>query len=208
MPLGRALAALWLATPAGAEGVAGVFDYYVLSLSWSPSWCHLEGEERGSPQCEGARAFVLHGLWPQYERGWPDYCETSERGPSRAQTAAREGLYGDDDAAYYQWRKHGVCSGLGAEAFYDLSAEAFGRVALPEVLTGLGRAVTLPAELVEEAFLEANPALEPDGVTITCKSGMIQEVRVCLTRDLAFRRCGADVIRDCTLDDALMLPPG
>lgn len=46
---------------------AGDFDYYVLSLSWSPTWCALEGDERGSPQCDADRdlGWVLHGLWPQ-----------------------------------------------------------------------------------------------------------------------------------------------
>ncbi|MGZ9812112.1 ribonuclease T2 family protein [Pseudoroseicyclus sp. H15] len=217
MPLRRARGGLCLllagalgaAAPAGADGVAGEFDYYVMSLSWSPSWCALEGDARGAAQCEAGRAFVLHGLWPQYERGWPEYCDTEADWPSRAETAARAGLYGgDSSAAFYQWRKHGACSGLEAGDFYDLSEEAFGRVTLPELLEELPRAVTLPAELVEEAFLAANPALEADGVTITCQEGMIQEVRICLTRELEFRRCGDDVIRDCSLGSALMLPPG
>jgi ribonuclease T2 len=43
-------------------------------------------------------------------------------------------------------------------------------------------------------------------VTVTCKDRAVQEVRVCLTRDLVPRRCGADVIRDCTLKDASMDP--
>jgi len=56
----------------------GQFDFYVLSLSWSPSYCDAAGE-RGSPpqdQC-GARpyAFVVHGLWPQYESGFPEFCQ-------------------------------------------------------------------------------------------------------------------------------------
>jgi len=38
---------------------------------------------------------------------------------------------------------------------------------------------------------------------ITCKDTRIQEARICLTKDLEPRRCGADVIRDCTLDRAL-----
>src|SRR6202163_2814266 len=56
----------------------GQFDFYVLSLSWSPSFCEASGE-RGTPpqqQC-GARpySFVVHGLWPQYERGFPEFCQ-------------------------------------------------------------------------------------------------------------------------------------
>src|SRR5258705_13549201 len=63
---------------------AGVFDYYVLALSWSPSYCADLAERRYDPQCrlDGDRryAFVLHGLWPQYERGWPQYCPSPDRG--------------------------------------------------------------------------------------------------------------------------------
>ena len=46
---------LWLilATPAVADGEkAGEFDYYVLSLSWSPNWCALTGRAQNSPQCD------------------------------------------------------------------------------------------------------------------------------------------------------------
>ena len=53
------VAALTLALAAGAaraEGeAAGDFDYYILALSWSPTWCALEGDGRRAPECaEGA----------------------------------------------------------------------------------------------------------------------------------------------------------
>jgi len=42
--------ALSSATALRADGEkAGVFDYYVLSLSWSPTWCAIEGDQRISP---------------------------------------------------------------------------------------------------------------------------------------------------------------
>ena len=70
----------------------------------------------------------------------------------------------------------------------------------------LDKPVTLPAKVIEQAFLKANPNWQPDMLTITCKQGRIQEARLCLTRDLTPRRCGADVIRDCTMSDALFDP--
>ena len=57
---------------AAAKGErTGEFDYYVMALSWSPNWCALEGEAKGSPQCDTKEdhGWVLHGLWPQYHRG-------------------------------------------------------------------------------------------------------------------------------------------
>jgi ribonuclease T2 len=203
----RWLAALLAsALPALAEGErAGDFDYYVLSLSWSPTWCALEGDARGSPQCDDDRdlGWVLHGLWPQYETGWPSNCPTTHRNPSRADTAAMADIMGTSGLAWYQWQKHGRCSGLSAGDYYRLSREAYGGVNRPEIFRQLERDVRLPAAVVEEAFLEANPGWRADMLTVTCKAGRIQEARLCLTRDLEPRDCAPDVVRDCTLPDAL-----
>lgn len=202
--------ALLLACLAGSAraDTAGAFDYYVLSLSWSANWCALEGDARGSPQCDEARdhGWILHGLWPQYETGWPDYCASPERPPSRSDTEGMADIMGTSGLAWHQWEKHGTCTGLSARQYYILSREAYGGIARPEIFRQLDRPVRLPAEVVEEAFLRDNPGLTHDMITITCRSGHIQEARFCLTRDLEPRRCGADVIRDCTLEDALFQP--
>ncbi len=106
--------------------------------------------------------------------------------------------------AWYQWKKHGRCSGLSAQDYFALARRAYASVTIPDVFARLNRDVTLPASVVEEAFVEANPDLAPDQITITCDRGMIQEARICLTADLTPRRCGADTIRDCRLSDAVM----
>jgi ribonuclease T2 len=206
---GLLLVLLALASPAVAEGErAGDFDYYVLSLSWSPNWCALEGDAEDSPQCDADRdlGWVLHGLWPQYEDGWPSFCRTGERDPTRRETAAMADVMGTPGLAWYQWKKHGRCAGLPPEDYFALAREAYGRVNLPDVFMRLDRSVRLPASVVEEAFLEANPDWEPDTVTITCREDRIQEARVCLSRDLEPRTCGADVVRDCRMQDALFDP--
>ncbi|MFN4170298.1 MAG: ribonuclease T, partial [Pseudorhodobacter sp.] len=82
------------------------------------------------------------------------------------------------------------------------SRRAFDAVAMPEVFTKISEDLKLPARVVEAAFLEADPRLSRDMVTVTCRAGLIQEVRICLTRDLEPRPCGPDVRRDCTLPDA------
>ena len=159
---------------ARAEGEpAGAFDYYVLSLSWSPTWCALEGDTRGSEQCETDYGWILHGLWPQYHRGYPSYCPTSAPPPSRARTRDMADIMGSGGLAWHQWKKHGSCSGLSAEDYFALSREAYERVTRPELLRRLEEPVTLPATLIEDAFLEANSGLEPDMITITCREGRI-----------------------------------
>ena len=197
-----------LSLPVQAQDRAGEFDYYVMSLSWSANWCALEGDDRNSPQCDDGAGFgwILHGLWPQYETGYPEYCRTNERSPSRSDTAAMADIMGTSGLAWHQWRKHGVCAGLSSDDYYELSREAFGLISRPQVLRDLNRPVTLPASLIEEAFLRENPSLSADQITITCRQGYIQEARICLTRDLELRNCGQDVLRDCAMSNAQFDP--
>lgn len=196
-----------LACPVAAAGErAGVFDYYVLSLSWSSTFCALAGDERDEDQCDSRHdfSFTLHGLWPQYDFGWPSDCRTGAADPSRRETAAMADIMGSGGLAWHEWKKHGRCSGLSATAYFDLSRRAYGAVAIPEVFQSLDRDVRLPARVVEDAFVEANPGLDRRMITVTCEAGRIDEVRLCLSRDLAPRPCGEDAARDCRMPDALM----
>mgnify|MGYP000899176199 CR=1 FL=1 len=202
-----ALLAVLSAAPAAADGErAGDFDYYVLSLSWSSAWCELEGDARDDPQCDAGRGltFVLHGLWPQHEKGWPQYCRTAERDPTRGETAAMADIMGGAGLAFYQWKKHGRCAGLSAPDYFATARDAYAGVTIPPVFAQMSKTLKVPASVIEGAFLESNPGLKRDQITVTCKNGLIEEVRLCLTRDLEPRRCGADVIRDCTLQDAVL----
>lgn len=200
---------IWLAGLARAGGEpAGQFDYYVMALSWSPNWCAMEGDARASPQCDRAHDFgwTLHGLWPQYTRGWPSFCPSAQRQPNKALTETMADIMGTSGLAWYQWKKHGVCSGLSAPDYYQLSCRAYESITRPEVFRKLRKPVTLPAKIVEQAFLKANPGLAPDMITITCKAGRIHEARICLSKTLEPVRCGRDTLRDCAMKDALFDP--
>lgn len=204
----RAIAALLLsALPALAEGdAAGRFDYYVLSLSWSPTFCALAGDATGEDQCDARHdfSFTLHGLWPQFEAGWPSDCRTREADPTRAETRAMADIMGSGGLAWYEWKKHGRCSGLSAPDYFAASRRAYRAITIPDVFRNLHEDVKLPASVVEDAFVDANPGLDRGMITVTCEVGRIEEVRICLTKDLAFRPCGADAARDCRMRDALM----
>ncbi|MDO5612035.1 MAG: ribonuclease T2 [Paracoccus sp. (in: a-proteobacteria)] len=198
-----------LAGTAAARDVAGQFDYYVLALSWSPSWCASTGDDRGADQCAtGQRiGFVVHGLWPQYERGWPERCATGERDPSRRESQAMADIMGSGGLAWYQWQKHGRCSGLSARGYYATTRQALDKIAIPQVFSRLNKDIRLPPAVVEDAFIEANPNLSRDGITVTCRDSALQEVRICLTRDLEPRDCAMDTRRDCPLPAVTMAPP-
>lgn len=172
------------------------FDYYVLALSWSPSFCEQRPD---SDQCGRKLRFVTHGLWPQYERGYPENCfdEGNRRVPGRLLRAYQD-LAPSQGLLAHQWRKHGSCTGLSQEGYFKTARAARRTVAIPEALAKASKSVKIDPRVVETAFMQANPGLDRDEVTITCSRGDLAEVRVCLTRDLKPRRCGPDVIRDCS----------
>ncbi len=186
MSLARLLAAfLLVATPALAGGQPGNFDFYVLSLSWSPTYCATD--ERPDPvQCNTPHGFVVHGLWPQYERGYPSDCPSNM--PRRVSQATIDGLADIMPGAglvNHEWRKHGMCSGLNQTNYFATLRRAFAAVTLPQGLAGRRLA---PRE-AEQAFVAANPRMSQAGIAVTCRRGLLQEVRICLTKALTFRRC-------------------
>ena len=199
-----------LASAALADGdKAGRFDYYVLSLGWSPSWCALEGDRRVSDQCDPRHdfGFTLHGLWPQFTVGWPSYCPTAERPPSRQMTADMADIMGSGGLAWHQWDKHGRCSGLSARDYFALVRRATGAIHLPEVFAGVNRELRIDPDVVEAAFIEANPELTPDMMVTSCQRGDLVELRICLTRSLDPMECDRETLRrECSLDAATLLP--
>lgn len=203
------LAALWMPVAAHSRDVAGRFDYYILALSWQPAWCSRTGDARGAPECAPGtgHGFTVHGLWPQNEEGWPEYCRTRHRDPSRRETAKMSDVMGSAGLAWHQWQKHGRCADLPAADYFDATRRAAGSIAIPEILERLPRDVSLPPVVIEQAILEANPALEADGVTVICRDGALAELRICLTRDLEPRRCAPDVRRDCARSRIVMEAP-
>ena len=89
----------------------GKFDFYVLSLSWSPSFCK-ETEERGrqsNEQCRGRPyAFVVHGLWPQYERGFPESCQVPPPRLDRNIMRGMLDLMPAPGLVFHEWDQHGT----------------------------------------------------------------------------------------------------
>lgn len=177
----------------GRGGVPGDFDFYVLALSWSPGFCELDGGRgRAREQCEsGANlGFVVHGLWPQNERGYPTDCGPAGRTPSRIALDQADGLFPSEGLARYEWRKHGTCSGSSPNDYFSDVRRARQKVAIPPPLQKADRDQNWSAIDLERAFAAANPGLRSDMMSIACKRGVLQEVRICFSKDLRnFRTC-------------------
>ncbi len=206
--LAVALAAL-LTLPMGSQGWArDGFDFYVLSLSWSPSYCEAEGERANSEQCARARpfSFVIHGLWPQYERGWPSYCQTGRHPPSQPQIRAMLDVMPSRPLIAHQWRKHGSCSGLDGDAYLSLTRKALERIKIPEPYRRITRYTRVSPKQIEQDFINANPGLKPAMMAVTCKRRRLRDVRICLDKSLDFRPC-IEVDANACRTSRIVLPP-
>lgn len=187
---------VWLGAAGGASAQGygsqpGRFDFYVLALSWSPGFCALEGDRKGRRQCEtgAGLGFVVHGLWPQYERGFPSECGAERNPTSMAMSEARD-VFPDAGLARHQWRKHGTCSGLSPTDYFRETRRAREQVKIPEKLVRPTTGLTVQPLAIERAFAEVNPGLRPDMMSVSCRRGVLQEVRICFDKTLrGFRTC-------------------
>lgn len=195
--------------PVPSSSPTADFDFYVLALSWSPTFCLGEAAGRNREQCGDGKSFgfVVHGLWPQYERGYPESCPTGEgdRVPARLGRSLMDimpgmGLIG------HQWRKHGSCSGLGMEDYFKLVRQASEIVRIPAQFSRQDAETRTSPEGIESAFIQSNPGLTRSAVAVTCDRDRIDEVRICLDTSLAFRACQEVDRNSCRRTDVTVPP--
>lgn len=190
----------------------GKFDFYVLTLSWSPSFCEATAERASDratqrEQCGGRPfSFVVHGLWPQYTQGFPEFCQVPAPRLNRNIVSSMLDLMPSPRLIFHEWDRHGTCSGQSARAYFDNVRRARAVVKIPEQYIDLRSPLTVTPNEVEEAFVKANPGMSREGISVACDSRRLNEVRVCLGKDLKFQECPDAVRRTCRRDQ-LVMPP-
>lgn len=189
-------------TPASARSpnrdVAGVFDYYALVLSWSPTYCEEAGDDRRDPQCRPRRerpfAFVLHGLWPQYEKGYPNFCRTRQRPyVSDGIIRAMLPIMPARGLIIHQYKKHGVCSGLKPSRYFGAAKKLYEFIKIPERYGNAREPQTVTVQELKQDFVAANRGLKPDMIGVSCRRGrgnQLREIRICFTPKGRLRSCG------------------
>jgi ribonuclease T2 len=200
------------------QNTPGQFDYYVLALSWSPSFCEASAERATSaaredggratqPQCgERPYAFVVHGLWPQYENGFPEYCQVPAPRLDRGIVSSMLDIMPAPRLVFHEWDRHGTCSGLSARGYFDNVRKARALVKIPGEYLGLKEPLTLTPDEVEEAFVKANSGLTRAAVAVSCDNRRLREVRICLGKDMSFRDCPEVDRRTCRRERVVMPP--
>jgi ribonuclease T2 len=183
---------------------AGAFDFYVLALTWSPSYCAAAGKRANKQECGGAKhyGFIVHGLWPETETGHPQSC--ASKFPARVPHELGESLFDIMPSMAligHEWRAHGTCTGLSQEAYFALLRRAREKVNVPAGFTP-DKPQSMAPSAIETAFIKANPGLSGTGIAVTCDHGRVDDVRICLTKDLGFRSCAAVNADACPLPQA------
>jgi len=191
------------------QSTPGQFDFYVLALSWSPSYCEAARERAPDrapdQQCAGRPySFVVHGLWPQYEQGFPSYCQVPAPRLNRNIVSNALELMPSPRLVFHEWDRHGTCSGLSPNAYFEAIRKARAVVKIPDDYLALEKPITVKPGEVVNAFLEANPGLTRANMAVACDRRRLTEVRICLTREFGFRDCGEITRRTCRLDKVTM----
>jgi ribonuclease T2 len=203
-----ALSAVAVPAQDARQNQAGEFDYYVLSLSWSPAFCDAAGD-RAARQAECVQrpfSFVVHGFWPQYEKGFPEFCQQPSPRLDRNIVSSMLDLMPAPRLIFHEWDKHGTCSGLPARAYFETIRKARAVVKIPPEFLDVKSELTVTPDSVIEAFTKANPGLTREGMAVGCDNKRLREVRICMTRELGFQDC-PDVARRSCKREKLIMPP-
>lgn len=203
------IALIWIVSAMGtipavaqSHGEPGKFDYYLLSLSWSPEYCATHRDIPAARQeCGPGRqaGFVLHGLWPQFAAGgWPESCRKTDRLPQLLVDGLLPIMPGEG-LIRHEWAVHGTCSGVAVDAYFDLLTRAFRKIRIPDSLIAPRHETRIGTDRFIAAFADANPGLRRDAMALSCGSDHIhlREIRICLDRRLTFRDCGAEIADSC-----------
>src|SRR6195256_96368 len=131
------------------QNAPGQFDYYILSLSWSPSFCETATGNARRQQC-GPRpfSFVVHGMWPQYENGFPEFCQVPSPRLNRNTVSSMLDLMPSPRLVFHEWDRPGTCSGLSAGAFFDTVRKARAVVKIPSQYMDLRSPLTVTPDEV------------------------------------------------------------
>ena len=214
--LAAALIASVVATSTGAPAHAGFsdrpgdFDYYALVLSWSPSVC-LDGHD-SDPQCNSKRpyAFVVHGLWPQYDKGWPSDCGSGNE-PRVPQQIVNDTIDAvpTEKLMNHEWQTHGTCSGLPMRGYFELARKLYKGITIPAKYSNLSAPLDVTVPDLRSDLLKANPQLQSNMIAIDCqKNGRLREIHFCYSKDGAPARCGRNEVQGkMCRTDLVTLPP-
>ncbi len=182
----------------------GNFDYYVLSMGWTPALC--ASADSGNCASQTEHGFMLRGFYPRFEEGMPSFCLSGATGPSRAYADKMADIMLSGDRAWYMWKKHGSCSGLEGDTYLRAARYAYESITQPWSLKELDEAVEVPLDAIRDTILMLNPELPAEGIAVTCENGRMSDIQICLGKDLTPRSCAAEIRTSCQQEKVAIAP--
>lgn len=194
-----------------SRNTSGDFDFYVLALSWSPDFCAGQGG-KDSEQCGPGRnpGFVLHGLWPQYRKGFPQNC-SSVPFPSSLKREFPD-LFPNDRLYAHEWRRHGTCSGLAPRDYLSLTQKLKQTAPIPPRYRHLREPVRTTTAALKKEFRVVGAGLPESGMAVFCSGSgrFLKEVFLCYNRQGKPAACSPEILfksaRSCRQPDFLIRP--
>ncbi len=186
----------------------GKFDYYLLSLSWSPAFCLLNSDRAPEEQCGTKRfGFIVHGLWPQYQQGYPSDCDLNP--PSIPETVTQEVLpiMPSRDLIRHEWQKHGTCSGLSVTDYFRNIEKAYASVNIPPELKLLQTPLRIAPSEIADRFMQSNQNLPVNSTIVNCKNGKLTQIEICMDKALKPITCSFDVLKSQCKSQTVLIPP-
>lgn len=188
-----------------AKNQPGVFDYYLLTLSWSPQYC--SGHASDTLQCgtENHHGFVVHGLWPQYVSGYPQSCSNEPMDESLA--AQYLDVLPTPKLIQHEWEKHGTCSGLQPKQYLDAIRSVFTSITIPDQYKLPSTPVSVKLKQFKDDVAAANPGLDGSDFAVACSGNYLNEVRICYDKDnMKPKACGKGVHDSCKAPTITLRP--
>jgi ribonuclease T2 len=177
------------------------FGFYLLAMTWAPSFCCGEPTKQQCSQLAGSYAathLTLHGLWPNFTdeqsrgrpRAWPQFCgtyahcehaEDATCAPDAAvppELAQLAPAYVTDGLATHEWSKHGSCTSLPPAGYFAAELAAIGTIPNADALqSSIGK--DLARDDLQRAF-----GIPPESVVLGCDAHCrLTQVGFCLAKD-------------------------
>jgi ribonuclease T2 len=147
----------------------------------------------------------VHGLWPQYEQGFPGFCQVPAPRLDRTIVGNMLDLMPSPRLIFHEWDRHGTCSGLSQAAYFEAVRSARAVIKIPAEFIALDKPVTVKPDDLAAAFIKVNAGLPRGAIAVACDSKRLSEVRVCLNKDFSFHSC-AEVTRRACKRDSIAMP--